>query len=204
MSTNVARHEWVIAPFRADRDAVIRDTGIDWLDIDAHRNLRGPYSAAGELIHRLLRRVYAPMPDLSVTHQLTLLSVAPDLVNHIQVSDEVARLLAFSREGDPPSWTLRFAHGLTDFILSCVARTLPSRLSVSFENVDLADPLDQEFMAVLLRRADPERLTVKVCSSCDRLDDPLLAALKAHTSVRYLEPIATRAIRKFPMPGESG
>ena len=192
------RHEWVIAPFRADRDAAPRNPSAERYDIDAHRNLGGPYTAGGQLVRCLMERARVLTPDLLTTHQLTLLSVAPDLANQVPVSDKVAQWFSFSREGSPRSWTLRLAHGLTEFLLSYAARVPARRLSVSFENVDWADPLDREFLAVLLRRADPERLAVRVGSSSDQLEEPLLSALKTYASTTHLEPVAPIAVAAIP------
>ena len=189
------RHEWVIAPFRADRSAVRRNGEAEWHDIDAHRNLRGPYTGAGEVARRLAERALRFSPDLVITHQLTLLSVAPDLENHVPVSEEVRKWFRFSREGSPRSWTLRLAHGMTDFLLSYAAR-VPQPVAVSFENVDAADPLDREFLAVLLRRANPDRLMVRVGSSSDHLDDPLQTAVKAHACAIYPDSPARPALQE--------
>ena len=192
------RHSWIIAPFRLDREGAARDTSTRWYDINAHRNLRGPYTAAGELVRRLIVPASASAPDLVLRHQLTLLVVAPELRVSIPLSDEITKLLTFSREGSPHSWTLRLANGLTDFLLSYAARMYPSRFSISFENTDLADPLDREFIAVLLRRADPDRLTVRVCSSSDQVDDPLQSSLKTYALKTYLEPSAPAAVASLP------
>ncbi|HEY2385057.1 MAG TPA: tetratricopeptide repeat protein [Terriglobia bacterium] len=87
---------------------------------------------------------------------------------------------------------MRLAHGLTEFLLDYARRSPSRRLAVSFENADHADPLDRELLAVLLRRADPARLTVRVGSSCDELGDPLLSALKAYATKTELQPVGSR------------
>ena len=183
----ISKHEWVIAPFRADRDAA-RNGSAPWLNIDAHHNHRGPYTAASALIRTVVEQVSAGSPTLIKAHQLTLLLVAPEIQSWFPVRDEVAKWLAVSREGDPRSWTLRLAHGIADFLLSHVAHAAASRFLLSFENVDLADPLDCEFMAVLLRRADPEQLLIRIGSSCECLDASLLSALQTYAVTKRLEP----------------
>lgn len=175
---HILRHQWVIAPFRADR-AVLLEPRTQWFLVDAHRNHCGPYTAAGQLIRQLAMHAAARNPRLLEAHQLTLLSISPDVRSHVAAAADVTRWLSVSREGNQRSWTLRWAHGVTDFLLDYVAQVPISPLGVSFENVDMAEPLDQEFLAVLLRRADPERLLIRICSSTERLDDQLLSALKS-------------------------
>jgi len=187
----------VIAPFRADRDAA-RSGSAPWLNIDAHHNHRGPYTAASALIRTVVEQVSARSPALIKAHQLTLLLVAPEIQSWFPVRDEVAKWLAVSREGDPRSWTRRLAHGIADFLLSHVAHTAASRFLLSLENVDLADPLDCEFMAVLLRRADPERLLIRIGSSCECLDASLLSALQTYAVTKRLEPGAQRTAAAVP------
>jgi len=199
-------HELLIAPFRADRESAPPAAGGNWLAIDAHRNFRGTYTAAGALVRSLAPQAAEAAPDLLTTHQLTFLFVAPEFETHITVPDEVARLLTFSGEGNSRSRTLRLANGLTDFLLSYAARVSTSHLRIAFENADHADPLDREFISVLLRRADPQRLTVRVCSSSDLLSaettripgDPLLAALKEYARPAYLEPGMPAAAAALP------
>jgi tetratricopeptide (TPR) repeat protein len=191
-------HDWIVAPYRRDRDAAHDRFGRDRYDIDAHRNHRGPYTAAGELVRQVVASAYRLAPDLVLAHQLTLLSVAPELRDRVPVSDEVAKSFTFSREGNARSWTLRLAHGLTGFLLAFLGRTRAFPCSISFEHVDLADPLDCEFIAVLLRRSDPEQLLVRVCTSLERLDDPLLAALKTHARVTHMEPAPAAAVPRVP------
>src|SRR5579872_4099273 len=155
-------HDWVVAPFRVDRDAAPRCQDAEWQEIDAHRNFRGVYTAVAEIVRQLLTDAAVLAPDLLAQHQLTLLSVCPEAPCQMPLSGRVADWLKVSREGNARSWTLRLAHGLTDFLVAYAARRPAVRLAVCFENVDQADPLDQEFMSVLLRRADPARLLVRV------------------------------------------
>jgi tetratricopeptide (TPR) repeat protein len=179
----------VVAPFRADRDTPL-DGRTQWFVIDAHRNHCGPYTAAGGLIRQLAKHASTGSPGLLQAHQLTLLFVSPDIRNYVATSDEITTWLAVSHEGDRHSWTLGLAHGITDFLLDCVAQVPKSSLAVLFENVDMAEPLDREFIAVLLRRADPKRLLVRVSSSSESLDDQLLSALKAYALTTRPEPTA--------------
>ncbi len=174
------RHEWVIVPPGHDQRAAHAPRAGAWRDVDAHRNHRGPYTAAGELVRRLARDVRTRAPDLVATHQLTLLSVAPELWDRLPASSGLTRAFTFSREGNPRAWTRWIANGLTDFVLGYVARTARTPRSIAFVHVDHADPSDQEFLGMLLGRADPARLLLRVFTSSDALDDRLLTPLRAH------------------------
>ncbi|HEY4163128.1 MAG TPA: tetratricopeptide repeat protein [Dongiaceae bacterium] len=101
-------------------------------------------------------------PQLLAAHQLTLLAVAPTIWDAIDVDPAVRRSFDFSREGNPKSWTLRTAHGLVDFIAAFAARFADRPLGIHFHDVERADSLDREFIAVLQRRADPGQLQVTI------------------------------------------
>ena len=199
MALPKSNHDWVVAPYRRDREAAVAPVEGICYAIDAHRNHRGPYTAAGTLVRRIVRRGSASASDLSPGQQLTLLSVAPELRDEIDVSEGVADTFSFSVEGRVPNWTRRLAHGLTEFLLDHFARASSARCCVVFDNVEYADPVDWEFIAVLLRRADPRRLLVTVCTSSDVLDGSLLAALHAHaTTIRPKAPGAGAAGPEIP------
>jgi tetratricopeptide (TPR) repeat protein len=180
-------HEWVVAPYRQDREGAPDSGGALYCTIDAHRNHRGPYTAAGGLARRLAEPACALTADLGLAHQLTLLAVAPELRDKIAVSEDVTKAFLFLLDGRVAGWTRRLAHGLTDFILSRVARDDSPRYCVSFDNVEHADLVDWEFIAVLLRRADPRRLLVRVCTATDMVDEPLLSALNAYAQIVCLQ-----------------
>ncbi len=125
-------------------------------------------------------------PRFVQRHALTLLSVSPDVRDLIPVPAELARSLEFSREGNSPVFTRRLAHGLVDFLLGHAAWTDSPRCDIWLDNVDAADALDREFVAVLLRRAAPEVIRVTVATRSEAVGEPLLAALLAHARVTRL------------------
>ena len=85
-------------------------------------------------------------------HQLTLLSIAPEVAGYMEVSPAMSRSFEFSREGNSRFWTLRLAHSITDFLLSYLSKGNACACAVAFEQVQHADPLDREFIAVLCAR----------------------------------------------------
>lgn len=138
--------------------------------IDAHRFRRGPYSGAVALVRAVCARSGVGLVE---PHLLTLLSIAPELKGDLGLPPERAAAFAFSREGSPRDWTLRIAHGITDFLLAALRHPA----SVLFFNTEHADPTDREFIAVLQRRADPAALSVAVCTGGNTpADDGSVAA----------------------------
>src|SRR5579883_3257287 len=192
MPNRRSRHAWVVAPFRRDRDAVTRDPAYLWHVVDAHRNLRGPYTAAGELVRMLAPLAHARAPDLVEAYQLTLFSVAPDLGNRLPVSSAMERLFSYSGEGYPRSWTRGLAHGLADFLIGFAALAPAKPRGIAFENVDQADPLDRECIAILLRRCDPTLVMLRIGTASDEVDHRLRHALEEHTIQARPEPVSRR------------
>jgi tetratricopeptide (TPR) repeat protein len=182
MKRPIACHEWLVATCYAGAQKQGAAASVPfWLD--AHRNRRGPFTAAGDLIRAIIDDAAGATPDLVAAHLLTLLSVAPEISRCIDVPADVRRALIVSREGNPPSWTNRIANGVADFILGYFEGERSGRMAV-FTNVDDADPTDQEFISVLLRRAEPGNLRLCICTGSDRLDPPLAAALEQYARRR--------------------
>jgi hypothetical protein len=153
MKLPIACHEWLVSTCYAGAQKQGAAAPVPfWLD--AHRNRRGPFTAAGSLIRAIIDDATCDAGLVSA-HLLTLLSVAPEIGHYVGVPADVRQALIVSREGNPPSWTRRIANGVTDFILGYFEGERSGRVAV-FTNVDDADPTDQEFISVLLRRADPE------------------------------------------------
>ena len=71
--------------------------------------------------------------------------------------------------------TRRISNGLVEFFRDSLPDGRPGTLVV--ENVEHAEPTDLEFLAALVRRIDPDRLTVVICSGTDELPDPELTSV---------------------------
>ena len=191
--TGQPRHRAVRGGWRAGRQRVV--SGLDlpptlMPPVDAHRRLRGPYSAGGPFARALALDVLGSRPELARRHDIELRALAPELGEAIPVRRE--RL--FNRV--PPAErtrihsryrTLRIAHGLADFVRDALAAgAAAGPRSLVVENLQHADPTDAELFAVLLRRLDPRALTLVLCAGPGPLGAELDAALR-----RYAEIIET-------------
>jgi tetratricopeptide (TPR) repeat protein len=179
MKRPIACHDWVVSPCCADAE-MHGDAAAARLLVDAHRNRRGPFTAAGGLIRALIEDAAHSAPELVATHLVTLLLAAPEIGRCVEVPTDVRQASVVSREGNPASWMRRVANGAADFILGCFEGR---RSTVVFTNVDHADHADQEFIATLLRRADPDTLRLCICTASDCLT-PLLAGALGHYAKR--------------------
>jgi tetratricopeptide (TPR) repeat protein len=198
MKAPKACHAWLVATHGAD--AGMQAAGAVTFTIDAHRNRRGPFGAAGGLIRAIIDDAGRTVPDLVATHLLTLLLVAPEIGARVDVPQEVRQALSVSREGHAPSWTRRIANGAVDFILGYFeGKRGPTHVAV-FSNVDHADPTDLEFLGVLLRRADPTMLCLRICTISDRPPALLADALVRHARQRRPKTGGSKVAKQAPEP----
>jgi tetratricopeptide (TPR) repeat protein len=188
MSANPDTHLWVRGGRRAVREAVVSGLRLPpglAPALDAHRRLRGPYSAAGALLRAIVPDVLARDRELVRKYDIELLSAAPELSAIVPDSRETLTSMALPAERTrfhARLRTLRTSHGLVEFVRDGLPADRP--LSLVVEDVEHAEHTDVEFLSVLLRRIDPGRLTVVLCSAADAELDPLLAtALAAYARV---------------------
>ncbi|KAA2254489.1 tetratricopeptide repeat protein [Solihabitans fulvus] len=182
-----ARHGWLVGARRADRAGAA--TGIDGnhLGVDCHRRLRGPYSGAGALVRALVPLARDNSPRLVRDHLVEILSVAPELRETLGAPPETLTSLAIPEERIrfySPLRTRRLAHGLVEFVAGC-AELRP--LTLFFDNAHAADPTDQEFLAILVRRASPGTRVLVGTATTD-LPDSFAAALREHTATIAVRP----------------
>lgn len=195
-------HTWIVGPSRRDRQILrntLHDAGAAFY-LDRHRRLRGPYTGTGTLLRQLVPEVYRRFPDLVRDHAIEILSLAPELRSLLAVSQATLTALAIPRERTrfySRLRTLRLAHGLYDFLHACLALGAYPGLTLFFDRVQEADPLDQEFIRIILRRASPGRLHVIVGSSADPLPPALTEALTRATSQLVARPCPAEEGRRY-------
>jgi len=188
-------HAWIVALYRRDREQALqvmnRVTAVSY-HINCHRNLRGPYTGTGELLRQLVPGMYQTYPEIVNAHGTEILSVAPELKSLAVASAETLTSLATGKERTiyySHLRTLHLAHGIVDFLLEYLSSVKPGHYSIVFENVDKADILDQEFLSVLLRRADPRQLLITVNTASTSLAEPLHSVLTTQACLIQPQPM---------------
>lgn len=191
----MSNHYWIRALRRRDRERMA--DGLDLPPVlavlDAHRRLRGPYTAAGTLVRSIADDALSRCPELGPAHNIEISTSAPELAGAV-----------------PPTWTslewtvgagertrfysrlhtLNIANGLAEFLRDYLRALGGGPRTLVVENVHEADPTDQEFVAVLLRRRDLGELTVVVGTGVEPVADPagdiaisLARTLSAHAEL---------------------
>lgn len=179
-------HIWVIAPDRAGRRAAfdaLQPCGLA-LEVDAHRRLRGPYTAAGELLRLIVPGLLTVEPGVVERHDVEILTAAPDLQRLVDNRRETLTSMASPEERTrfyPRAHTLRIAHGLCELLRAWAARQKDVPVLL-LDRMDAADHTDQELIAIMLRRCDPGVLRLVVGTGCDVPTDVLADALRTHAS----------------------
>jgi tetratricopeptide (TPR) repeat protein len=179
--THAPHHLWIIAP---DTPPVAALPGRFELPTaltaaSAHRRLRGPYTAAGEIIRQVTPALLRSRPEVTRRHDTELLAVAPELSRSLP--HRRATLTALTSPTNrtrfyPRGRTTRLAHGLVEFLAECVQAHEGPR-TVVVTDADDADMTDVEWLAILLRRMDPRTCRIVVHSRRAELPDPLGGAL---------------------------
>ncbi|MFJ9952647.1 tetratricopeptide repeat protein [Kitasatospora sp. NPDC091207] len=189
------RHHWVRAARRPDRaDARERlDLPPVLALVNADRRLRGPYTAVGSILRAIVPDALARCPEAVTGHDIEILSTTPELHGLVPATRETLTSLAVPKERTrfySALRTLRIAHGLVEFLEAYLRAAGPGPRALIVEDAHRADPTDGEFLAVLLRRIDPELLTVVVTTGTEPLEHPggpgsevLAAALAAHCAL---------------------
>ncbi|WP_431905457.1 tetratricopeptide repeat protein [Micromonospora carbonacea] len=209
-------HHWIAADRRADHDRLRGTLELPPLlaRIDAHRRLRGPFTAAGQLVRAIGVDALARCPELGPRHHIEILTAAPEFdgaVPHIRATLEHRPTSEARTRYQARLHTLRIAHGLTEFVRDYLAALDGAPRAIVFANMQEADPTDREFVAVLLRRLDAARLTVVVETGTEPMQEPpgpvsvsLPATLRERT-IRHAAPAgATTARQEESSPREDG
>jgi len=141
--------------------------------ISAHRRLRGPYTFGGALAGQLALTTMDTDPEVVRLHEVTLLTMAPGLREHMEATKETLTSLAVPTERTrfySRLRTLRLAHGMTGFLTQ---RSQAAPASLIIRDAHHADACDAELIAVLLRRLDPARIRLVVCTGYDELTESI-------------------------------
>ncbi|HEX3650288.1 MAG TPA: hypothetical protein VHV49_17815, partial [Pseudonocardiaceae bacterium] len=189
-------HLWITGARRIDRLNHPEVTGEHTVVTSAHRGLRGPCTGMDAVLATVLPDAYRRWPHLVEAHRGELLYGIPELAELIgPAPDDLART-------SPPLERTRFygptmlrciSQGIVTFLIALARERLKSgeqALRLVFDDVHEADGTVAEFIALLLRRADPAAVQVVVCAA----DVPLWPELE-QALTRY-----ARRARAFAAP----
>jgi tetratricopeptide (TPR) repeat protein len=129
--------------------------------VDAHRRLRGPFTAAGTLLRQIVPDLLRTHPDLVRAHDIEILAAAPELATLLTCERETLTSQASPESRTryyPYARTVQIGHGVVDLLQALLADIGPRTLVVT--NAGEADRTDAEWLALLGRRIDPALLTV--------------------------------------------
>ncbi|GGS46638.1 tetratricopeptide repeat protein [Actinokineospora fastidiosa] len=169
--------------------------------VDAHRRLRGPYTAVGAILRAIGDDALRRCPGLGERHNIAILTCAPEFAGRVPAMETPLQLM--SKAGERTRFqarlhTLRISHGVVDLLHEYLTALGGGPRTLVVENAHEADPTDQEFLAVALRRADPALLRVVVCTGTGPVADPpgpvaasLPQALDAYTEIHTAPALAS-------------
>ncbi|ONI88249.1 hypothetical protein ALI144C_07320 [Actinosynnema sp. ALI-1.44] len=182
------KHVWVTGECAAVRLQAMAALPPADVSVSCHRLLRGPYTGVSSVLADLVPRIQRQWPDLVWAHRFAILTVAPQLED---VIGPVEKNLTMSSTGEERTryqggLGRRASHGVTELLVSYAVRRDQGPLVLNFDAVDAADFTDQEFLAILLRRAAPDQVHVRIGAAPSTLPDELVSALQAHTDPKHV------------------
>jgi tetratricopeptide (TPR) repeat protein len=176
------RHLWVLSPATPSTGTLtsVHDLPPVLASARAHRRLRGPYTAAGEVVRQVTPALLERGHELLDRHDVELLAVAPELIGRLAcrrapLASQVAP--ADRTRFHPGGRTTRLAHGLVEF-LGGLLREEGRPASLVVTDADDADMTDVEWLGIMLRRMDPRTCRIVVHTRGTELPEPLGGALQ--------------------------
>ena len=132
-------------------------------DLRSHRNLRGPYTAGGQLLRHVVPELTRVDPDLAKPAATAIVAIAPDLegasptrpqtLTDLAEGDERTRFYAVQRARE-------LAFMLAGLITNWARTCHPEGVTLRFWELSQADPTDTGLVAMLRRRCDPALVEV--------------------------------------------
>ena len=149
--------------------------------VNCHRGLRGPYTGLGSALRIIIPQLWEQHPELVGAHATEIVTVAPELRPLLGwAPQEFTAVPKLSIRPRDIFYTERLAHGLTGLLLDWARTQASGPAALSFHRADQADHTDQEFLAILLRRAEPALITVTVATQDGEMIPELSQALRDH------------------------
>ena len=184
--TPSTEHLVIIGPRRSGRRLALAAGGPADVQVSSHARLRGPYAGVAQVLEALVPGAHTRWPELVHAHRVSLLIAAPELE---RVTGPRGLTLVDSTPHDERT---RFfgaqliravSHGVITFLLEYARLARPdggTPLTLAFDDAHAASATGQEFLALLLRRADPDLLRVIIGTSGEELSAELDEALERH------------------------
>jgi tetratricopeptide (TPR) repeat protein len=122
-------------------------------------------------------------PDLVTEYRTGILYAAPDLAT---VTGPAPPILTFSTPHEERTrffglgYVRAVSHAIVTFLNKCAPQRQGGRLTLFFDNVHEADPTEQEFLELALRRCRPSNLRLIIGTAGEELPHPLVTALRAY------------------------
>lgn len=156
------------------------------IEVSCHRQLGGPYTGVGAMLRQLVPEVVGRRPHCADPWAIEIVAIAPDLAGLLDPAPETLASVAVPEERTriyPALRTRRIAHGVIDLLRFCAGPELLGSVTLSFTHVHEADPTDQEFLALLVRRRGHGSIRTIVQAEPEHLLAELTTALGEHARV---------------------
>jgi len=143
----------------SDAPSLVRYT----LDLRSHHNLRGPYTAGGELLRRIVPELKSVDPDLIKPVSTAVVAIAPDLESDVPIRPQTLTDLA---QGDERTrfYAVQRTRDLSFMVSELVkvwAQTChPEGVTLRFWELTDGDPTDVQLFRTLQRRCSPAGLEI--------------------------------------------
>jgi len=122
-------------------------------------------------------------PELVAEHRPCILYAAPGLSS---ITGPAPPILTFSTPHEERTrffglgYVRSVSHDIVTFLNEYAGRRVSGPLTIFFDNAHAADPTEQEFLELLLRRSQPEKLRLVVGTAGEALPSGLARALRTY------------------------
>src|SRR5437879_7977615 len=196
--TEPSPHVLIAGSRRADRLKAITDYPLDQM-ASCHERRSGPFTGLRAVLRSVVPEANKAWPELVDTHRVVLTYLIPELSD---VVGAAPRTLVDSTPHEERTryfgndWIRGMSQGVATFLLAHARRTAEVRgvpLTLGFDDIDAADATEQEFLAILLRRADPGVLCLVLGTAGTAPIPELERALTAYAEERKGTPAVRHA-----------
>ncbi|HEY1919677.1 MAG TPA: tetratricopeptide repeat protein [Streptosporangiaceae bacterium] len=133
------------------------------LDLRSHRNLRGPYTAGGELLRHVVPELMSADPALTKPAATAIAAIAPDLEGELPFRPQTLTDQAQGEERTrlyPSQRTRYLAFMVSELVKVWAQACHPEGVTLRFWELAEADPTDVQLFAMLQRRCDPSSVGI--------------------------------------------